>query len=160
MNLRIGNGYDVHKLTDGDEIILCGIKIPHNKKLLGHSDADVAMHALTDAIFGSLCEGDIGVHFPPTDEKWKGANSEIFLKKALSLMTKHRYLINNLDLTIICESPKIKVFSLAMRTNLARLCQLKINQVSIKGTTSERLGFTGREEGIAAIATVLIKKNE
>ena len=158
MNMRIGNGFDVHKLCDGNEILLCGIKIPHNKKLLGHSDADVAMHALTDAILGSLCEGDIGVHFPPTEEKWRGANSEIFLKKALSLMIEQGYCINNLDLTIICQSPQIKNFALEMRTNIARLCQIKVNQVSIKGTTSERLGFTGREEGIAAIATVLITK--
>ena len=158
MSLRVGNGYDVHKLINGNEILLCGIKIPHNKKLLGHSDADVAMHALTDAIFGALCEGDIGIHFPPTDEKWRNVSSEIFLKKALSLMSKGKYSINNLDLTIICESPRIKDFSLAMRTNIARLCQIKINQISIKGTTSEQLGFTGRGEGIAAIATVLIQK--
>ena len=160
MNIRIGNGYDVHKLTDGNEILLCGIKIPHNKKLLGHSDADVAMHALTDAILGSLCEGDIGIHFPPTDNNWKGVSSKIFLQKALSLMIEQRYLINNIDLTIICEFPKIKDFSLAMRVNLAQICQIEVNQVSIKGTTSEQLGFTGREEGIAAIATILIKKNE
>ena len=160
MSIRIGNGFDVHKLSDGTEILLCGIKIPHNKKLLGHSDADVAMHALTDAILGSICEGDIGIHFPPTDERWRGASSKIFLKKAIALMMEQQYLINNLDITIICESPIIKDFSLAMRENIASLCKTKVNQVSIKGTTSERLGFTGREEGIAAIATVLIQKNE
>ena len=158
--MRIGNGYDVHKLQPGTDIKLCGVEIPHAKSLVGHSDADVAMHALTDSIFGALCEGDIGIHFPPTDKKWKNANSEIFLKKALYLMSKQNYGILNLDITIVCESPKIKNYSTDMRKNIARICEIEIDQVNIKGTTSEGLGFIGREEGIAAIATILLKKNE
>ena len=160
MKIRIGNGFDVHKLRDGNNIKLCGLNIPHSKELLGHSDADVALHALTDAIFGALSEGDIGVHFPPTDKQWKGADSKIFLEKALALMTKQKYSISNLDITIICESPKIRDHSIGMRTNIARICKIKLNQVSIKGTTSEQLGFTGREEGIAALATILLENNE
>jgi 2-C-methyl-D-erythritol 4-phosphate cytidylyltransferase/2-C-methyl-D-erythritol 2,4-cyclodiphosphate synthase len=118
------------------------------------------MHALTDAIFGALAEGDIGVHFPPTDKKWLGAKSEVFLAKAIYLMKEHGYLIENIDITIICEKPKIAAHALAMRTNIARLCEIQVEQVSVKGTTSERLGFTGREEGIAAVATALIQNNE
>ncbi|PQM62503.1 MAG: 2-C-methyl-D-erythritol 2,4-cyclodiphosphate synthase [Rhodobacteraceae bacterium] len=158
MNLRVGNGFDVHKLRKGKNIILCGIKIPYKKELVGHSDADVAMHALTDSIFGALCEGDIGIHFPPTEQQWKDVSSELFLERALSLMFDRQYAIMNIDLTIICEGPKIKNHSLKMRTNIARICRINLDQVSIKGTTSEQLGFTGREEGIATIATVLIKK--
>ncbi len=160
MKIRVGNGFDVHKLSKGTEIILCGVVIPHDKKLLGHSDADVAMHALTDAILGALCEGDIGVHFPPTEPNWKGVSSKIFLKKATSLLVKNRYSIVNLDITIICESPMIKKYSLEMRKNIAFLTNIAINQVSIKGTTTEHLGFIGRDEGIAAMSTVLIEKNE
>ena len=160
MKLRIGNGFDVHKLSSGEYISLCGIKIPNAQKLLGHSDADVAMHALTDSILGALCKGDIGTHFPPTEKIWKDANSEIFLKKAVSIMTEQNYSIMNLDLTIICETPKIKDHSLLMRTNISRICKVNVNQVSIKGTTSEHLGFTGRKEGIAAFATVLLENNE
>ncbi len=160
MKIRIGNGFDVHKLQEGTTIKLCGLNIPHTKKLLGHSDADVALHALTDSIFGALCKGDIGVHFPPTDEQWKGAESKIFLQKALLLMDELRYSISNLDITIVCEAPKIKDHSLAMRTNIANICKIELDQVSVKGTTSERLGFTGRQEGIAAIATILLEKNE
>ena len=158
--MRVGNGYDVHKLKTGTEIILCGVKIPHNKTLVGHSDADVAMHALTDSIFGALCEGDIGIHFPPTDSTWENANSEIFLNKALLLMSEHKFEILNLDITIVCESPKIKDYALDMRKNIARICQVNLNQVSIKGTTSEKLGFIGRNEGIATFATVLLKEDD
>ena len=160
MKVRIGNGFDVHRLRDGKSIKLCGIEILHNKQLVGHSDADVAMHALTDSIFGAIAEGDIGVHFPPDDQKWKGANSEIFLKKAIALMEAHQYALVNIDLTIICEFPKIKNHTQAMRTNIASLCKIHLSQVSIKGTTTERLGFTGREEGIAVLATTLLEKNE
>ena len=160
MKIRIGNGFDVHKLQAGTSITLCGLNIPHTQELLGHSDADVALHALTDSIFGALCEGDIGVHFPPTDEKWRDVESKIFLQKALILMDELRYSISNLDITIVCEAPKIKDHSLAMRTNIANICKIKLGQVSVKGTTSERLGFTGRQEGIAALATILLEKNE
>ena len=160
MKIRIGNGFDVHKLQEGTSIKLCGLNIPHTKKLLGHSDADVALHALTDSIFGALCQGDIGIHFPPTDEQWKDAESKIFLQKALLLMNELRYSISNLDITIVCEAPKIKDHSLAMRTNIANFCKIELDQVSVKGTTSERLGFTGRQEGIAALAIILLEKNE
>ena len=159
MKIRLGNGFDIHKLSEGKNVILCGIKIPHNKELIGHSDADVAMHALTDAIFGALAMGDIGIHFPPTDEKWKGAKSEIFLIKAISMMKELNYTVGNVDITIICERPKIALYSLAMKKNIARLCNVQVQQVSVKGTTSERLGFAGREEGIAAMATALLEYN-
>ena len=160
MSLRIGNGFDVHKLGPGVQIILCGVTIPHDKALIGHSDADVSMHALTDAIFGAIAEGDIGVHFPPTDKKWKGASSKIFLSKAILMMRDQGYSIENIDITIICEKPKIKDYALQMRISIAKLCDTKLQQVSIKGTTSERLGFTGREEGIAAMATILLNSND
>ena len=158
-DIRIGNGFDVHKLQDGTSIKLCGINIPNTKRLLGHSDADVALHALTDSIFGALSKGDIGIHFPPTDKQWKGADSNIFLQKALSCMVEMQYSISNLDITIICEAPRIKDHSFAMRTNIADICKIDLDQVSVKGTTSEQLGFTGREEGIAALATILLEKN-
>ena len=160
MKMRIGNGFDVHKLKAGKKIILCGVEIPSNKQLDGHSDADVAMHALTDSIFGALSEGDIGIHFPPTNSQWRGVKSEVFLKKAITLMIEYGFLITNLDITIICEGPMISEYALQMRTKIALLCEIDLNQVSIKGTTTERLGFAGREEGIAAIATVLLEKNE
>ncbi len=159
MKIRVGNGFDVHELVDGDAITLCGLTIPHTKKLLGHSDADVALHALTDSIFGALCEGDIGIHFPPDENEWKGADSKIFLRKALSIMHQLHYSISNLDITIICEAPRIKEHATAMRENIATICKIKLNQVSIKGTTSEQLGFTGRQEGIAAFATICLEKN-
>lgn len=159
MRIRVGNGYDVHKLREGKNVILCGITIPSNKELVGHSDADVAMHALTDAILGALAEGDIGVHFPPTDEKWRGTKSEVFLIKALSIMKKLNYSIGNVDITIICEKPKIALHANEMKLNIARLCNIQTKQIGIKGTTSERLGFTGREEGIAAMATALLEHN-
>jgi 2-C-methyl-D-erythritol 4-phosphate cytidylyltransferase/2-C-methyl-D-erythritol 2,4-cyclodiphosphate synthase len=160
MRIRVGNGFDVHQLRDGKKVTLCGVDIHHDKELVGHSDADVAMHALTDAIFGALAEGDIGVHFPPTDQKWLGTKSEVFLVKAIDLMKEHGYLIANIDITIICERPKVATHALAMRANIAKLCEIKVEQVSVKGTTSERLGFTGREEGIAAIATALLQNND
>ena len=160
MSLRIGNGFDVHSLVEGSSIILCGITIPHNKTLVGHSDADVAMHALTDSIFGALCEGDIGQHFPPSSVKWKDADSSIFLKKAIAVMRKRKYEICNIDLTIICETPKISEYSILMRTSIATHCNIDFNDISIKGTTSEKLGFTGRDEGIATFASVLLKSYE
>ena len=159
MRIRVGNGFDVHKLRKGKNLILCGIFIPHDKELIGHSDADVAMHALTDAIFGALADGDIGVHFPPTDEKWRGVKSETFFFFFFSRMKKLNYLIGNVDITIICEKPKIAPHALSMRTNIANLCNVKVEQVSVKGTTSEQLGLTGREEGIAAMATALLETN-
>jgi len=156
MDIRTGNGFDVHAFCEGDGVILCGIEVPHDKALKGHSDADVGMHTVTDAIYGALAEGDIGQHFPPSDPQWKGAASEIFLKHAVALATDRGYRIANVDLTLICERPKIGPVAAEMRAEMARLMGIEIGRMSVKATTSERLGFTGREEGIAALATVTL----
>ncbi len=156
--IRIGNGFDVHKLKDGTEIILCGLKIKHNKQLVGHSDADVGLHSLTDAIFGALGKGDLGRWFPPSDMKWKNVNSKVFLEKALSLMRQDEFSIANMDLTFICEEPKIQSIHKEMTSNLSKLCDLPANRINIKATTSEGLGFTGRGEGIAVLTSVLLFK--
>lgn len=156
MDIRLGNGYDVHKFTDGDHVILCGIKVPHDRALLGHSNADVAMHAITDAIYGALAEGDIGRHFPPSDPQWKGAPSDIFLKHAVELATSKGFEISNIDCTIVCEYPKIGPHAAAMQDNLAQIMGIPANKISVKATTSEGLGFTGRAEGIASIATTAL----
>lgn len=153
MDIRLGNGYDVHRFCDGDHVILCGVKIPHERGLLGHSDADVGMHAVTDAIYGALADGDIGQHFPPSDPQWKGAASEIFLKHAVKLAGDRGFKIANIDCTLVCEFPKIGPHVKAMRTKMAEIMQLDVDRVSVKATTSERLGFTGRGEGISAMAT-------
>ena len=154
MDLRLGNGYDVHAFTGGDHVWLCGVKVAHDKALLGHSDADVGMHALTDAIYGALAEGDIGRHFPPSDPQWKGAASRIFLVHAIELAASRGYRLANCDVTLVCERPKIGPHAEAMRAALAAIMGVEVHRVSVKATTSERLGFTGREEGIASIATV------
>ena len=159
MEIRIGNGFDVHVLKKGKEITLCGIKVANDYHLVGHSDADVALHALTDAIFGALAEGDIGHWFPPSDKKWRAANSEIFLEKAIEVMRKRQFYLSNIDLTLICEKPKIKEHAFKMRKNLSRLCELTLDRVSLKATTTEKLGFTGRNEGIACMANVLLKND-
>lgn len=156
MKLRVGNGYDVHKFTDGDHVILCGVSVPHDKALLGHSDADVAMHAITDALYGALAEGDIGRHFPPSDPQWYGADSAIFLKHAVDLCAAKGFAISNIDCTIICEKPKIGPHADAMQARLAGIMGLDADQISVKATTSEKLGFTGRGEGIASIATAAL----
>ncbi|AOZ69527.1 bifunctional 2-C-methyl-D-erythritol 4-phosphate cytidylyltransferase/2-C-methyl-D-erythritol 2,4-cyclodiphosphate synthase [Rhodobacter xanthinilyticus] len=156
MDVRLGNGYDVHAFCEGDHVVLCGVKVPHSKGLLGHSDADVGMHALTDAIYGALAEGDIGRHFPPSDPQWKGAASWIFLDHAVKLAAAKGYRISNCDVTLICERPKIGPHALEMAAELARIMGLEAGRISVKATTSERLGFTGREEGIAAIATATL----
>lgn len=156
MDVRTGNGYDVHAFCEGDHVMLCGIRLPHDRGLLGHSDADVGMHALTDAIYGALAEGDIGRHFPPSDPQWKGAASEIFLAHAANLAATRGYRIANADVTLICERPKIGPHAVAMAQELARIAGIAPDRVSVKATTSERLGFTGREEGIAAIATATL----
>ncbi|MCT4608684.1 MAG: bifunctional 2-C-methyl-D-erythritol 4-phosphate cytidylyltransferase/2-C-methyl-D-erythritol 2,4-cyclodiphosphate synthase [Pelagimonas sp.] len=158
MDIRLGNGYDVHAFEDGDHVILCGVKIPHSQSLKGHSDADVGMHAVTDALYGALAEGDIGRHFPPSDPQWKGAASEIFLKHACDLARAKGYEISNVDCTLICERPKIGPHASEMMQEMARIMGLEMDRVSIKATTSERLGFTGREEGIAAFATATLVK--
>ena len=153
---RIGQGYDVHKFIDGDHVILCGVHVPHTKAFTAHSDGDVAMHALTDAIYGALGDGDIGQHFPPSDNQWKGADSSIFLKHAVDLVRQRGGDIGNVDITIICEKPKIAPHTQSMRERLADIMNVNISQVSVKATTSEKLGFTGREEGIASMATAII----
>lgn len=158
MDIRLGNGYDVHRFGPGDHVVLCGIKVPHGRGLQGHSDADVGMHAVTDAIYGALAEGDIGRHFPPSDMQWKGAASEIFLKHAADLAREKGFQISNIDCTIVCEYPKVGPHAAAMQAEMARIMGLTPDRVSIKATTSERLGFTGREEGIAAIATAALVK--
>jgi 2-C-methyl-D-erythritol 4-phosphate cytidylyltransferase/2-C-methyl-D-erythritol 2,4-cyclodiphosphate synthase len=156
MDVRLGNGYDVHAFCEGDHVWLCGVKVPHGKGLLGHSDADVGMHALTDAIYGALAEGDIGRHFPPSDPQWKGAASHIFLAHAIALARSRGYELGNCDVTLVCERPKIGPHALAMQAELARIMGVDAGRVSVKATTSERLGFTGREEGIAALATAVL----
>lgn len=158
MDIRLGNGYDVHAFEDGDHVILCGIKVPHTAKLKGHSDADVAMHAITDALYGALAEGDIGRHFPPSDPQWKGAASDIFLKHAVDLVRAKGFSVSNIDCTIVCERPKIGPHAAAMQKRLAEIMSLDAVRISVKATTSERLGFTGREEGIASIATAALVK--
>ena len=160
IDVRLGNGFDVHAFTEGNEITLCGINIPFSKKLLGHSDADVGLHAVTDAIYGAIAAGDIGTHFPPSDPKFKNASSDLFLKHAVQLTNQLGYEINNVDCTIICEQPKIGPLSDRMRTSISEIMGLDKQRISVKATTSEKLGFTGREEGIAALATVTVSKVE
>ncbi|MEM7242139.1 MAG: bifunctional 2-C-methyl-D-erythritol 4-phosphate cytidylyltransferase/2-C-methyl-D-erythritol 2,4-cyclodiphosphate synthase [Pseudomonadota bacterium] len=156
MDIRVGNGFDVHALGEGDHVILNGVKIPFDKSMIGHSDADVAMHAITDAIFGALSLGDIGTHFPPSDPQWKGAASDIFLKHAMGLATGAGYRVSQIDCTIICEQPKIGPHANAMRDSLAQITGIETSRISVKATTSEKLGFTGRAEGIAAQATATL----
>lgn len=159
MDIRLGNGFDVHAFGPGDHVTLCGVKLPHSQGLVGHSDADVAMHTVTDAIYGALAMGDIGQHFPPSDPQWKGAASEIFLRHAVALAAEQGFTISNVDCTLICETPKIGPHSAMMRAEMARLMGLDPTRVSVKATTSERLGFTGRGEGIACIATAALVKS-
>jgi 2-C-methyl-D-erythritol 4-phosphate cytidylyltransferase/2-C-methyl-D-erythritol 2,4-cyclodiphosphate synthase len=159
--VRIGTGYDVHRLAEGEELWLCGIQIEHNKGLAGHSDADVGLHALVDAILGACAQGDIGQHFPPTDPRWKDAPSEKFIAYAVELADSTGYRVGNVDVTLICEAPKIAPHREAMRRKLAALLGVELAQVSVKATTTERLGFTGRGEGIAAqaVATLLSRED-
>ena len=158
MDVRLGNGFDVHAFEPGDHVILCGLSIPHDQALKGHSDADVAMHAITDAIYGALADGDIGQHFPPSDPQWRGAESRIFLEHAAGRVRERGFDLSNIDCTIICETPKIGPYAAAMRKAIAELLGIGLERVSVKATTSERLGFTGRSEGIAAIATAALVK--
>ena len=155
-SVRMGNGFDVHRFGSGDHVTLCGVKVPFERGLQGHSDADVGLHAITDAIYGALAEGDIGQHFPPSDPQWKGAESHIFLRHAVKLAREKGYAIGNVDCTLICEFPKIGPHAIAMRTTVAEIIGCALDQVSIKATTSERLGFTGRGEGIAAQASAVL----
>ncbi len=158
MDIRLGNGFDVHAFEAGDHVTLCGVRVAHDRGLKGHSDADVGMHALTDAIYGALAEGDIGRHFPPSDPQWKGADSAIFLRHAADLARACGFTFGNADVTLICEAPKIGPHAGAMQDRLAAIMGIDAARVSVKATTSERLGFTGRGEGIAAIATATLMK--
>jgi 2-C-methyl-D-erythritol 4-phosphate cytidylyltransferase/2-C-methyl-D-erythritol 2,4-cyclodiphosphate synthase len=155
-DIRTASGYDVHKFAPGDHIMLCGLKIPHTHALEGHSDADVGLHAITDAILGAIGEGDIGQHFPPTDDRWKGAASWQFLDHAAGLVRAKGGAINHVDVTIICERPKVGPHREAMKAKIAEILKIEPSRVSVKATTTEGLGFTGRREGVAAqaIATV------
>ncbi len=156
IDVRTGNGFDVHAFGDGDAVTLCGVSIPFTRALVGHSDADVGIHALVDAILGALAEGDIGSWFPPSDPKWRGAASSIFLAKAVERAAARGYAISNLDCTLVCEMPRIAPHVAAMRAALARITAIEADRISVKATTSERLGFTGRGEGIAALATATL----
>lgn len=154
--IRVASGYDVHAFGPGDAVMLCGVGIPHPKKLIGHSDADVGLHALTDALLGTIAEGDIGVHFPPSDARWRGAASEVFLKHAASLVRERGGAIVHVDVTLLCEAPRIGPYRDQMRAAIAAMLGLDVSQVSIKATTNEGLGFIGRGEGIAAMATATV----
>ena len=155
-DIRLGNGYDVHRFGPGDHVMLCGVQVPHERGLQGHSDADVGMHAVTDALYGAMAEGDIGRHFPPSDPQWKGAASDIFLRHAVELARSKGYAISNVDCTLVFEYPKVGPHAEAMRARMAEIMGMDMGRVSIKATTSERLGFTGRKEGIAALATATL----
>lgn len=156
--MRIGNGFDVHAFGGGDHVMLGGERIPHTRGLVAHSDGDVVLHALCDALLGALALGDIGKHFPPSDERWRGANSRDLLRHCVSLVQTRGYVLGNADITIICERPKISPHSDQMQKNIAEDCQVRADQISVKATTTEKLGFTGRGEGIAAQAVVLLVK--
>ena len=158
--MRVGIGYDVHKLTEGRKLILGGIEIPHEKGLLGHSDADVITHAIMDAMLGALALGDIGKHFPDTDPKYEGASSIELLKEVGKLIENERYVISNIDSTIIAQKPKLAPYMEQIRENIAKALGIKLNQISVKATTEEKLGFTGREEGISSQAVVLLMSVE
>ena len=154
---RVATGYDVHAFGPGDAVILCGVRIPHQKKLVGHSDADVGMHALTDALLGTIADGDIGVHFPPSDARWRGAASKLFLKDAVARVKARGGEIVHVDVTFICEAPRVGPHRDAMRAKLAECLGLDVAEISIKATTNEGLGFVGRGEGIAAMATATVR---
>jgi 2-C-methyl-D-erythritol 4-phosphate cytidylyltransferase / 2-C-methyl-D-erythritol 2,4-cyclodiphosphate synthase len=155
--MRVGQGFDVHAFGPGDHVWLCGVRIPHSAALKGHSDADVALHALADALYGALAEGDIGAHFPPSDPQWKGAASEVFLAHAAGRVRARGGFVVNLDATLICEAPKIGPFRDAMRMRVAEIAGLDVTRVGVKATTTERLGFAGRGEGVACLATATVR---
>lgn len=157
-DFRIGNGFDVHRLVEGRKCIICGVEIPYDKGLLGHSDADVALHALADALLGACALGDIGLHFPDTDPRWEGADSRVLLRAVRGLLEQKGWKPANVDVTIIAQAPKMLPHIAAMRANVAADLALPLDCVSVKATTTERLGFTGRGEGIAAQASALLER--
>ncbi len=156
-DVRVGTGYDVHAFEDGDAVILGGVAIEHTRRLKGHSDADVVLHAITDATLGAIADGDIGQHFPPSDPQWKGAASDQFQQHAMERVTNRGGMISHIDVTVVCEAPKIGPHRDAIRDRIAGICSLPVSRVSVKATTSEELGFTGRREGIAALASVTVR---
>ena len=156
-DVRTGNGFDVHAFADGDHVMLGGVRIPHSCGVTGHSDADVALHALVDAILGALADGDIGSHFPPSDPQWKGASSDRFLAFACERVRARRGIIAHLDVTVVCEAPRVSPHRDAMRARIAAIAGIAVDRVGVKATTSEKLGFTGRGEGIVAMATATIR---
>ena len=156
--MRIGQGYDVHKLVEGRELILCGVKVPYDKGLLGHSDADVALHALADALLGAAAMRDIGYHFPDTDPAYKGADSRRLLRRVVEIIGEKGYRVGNVDVTIVAQRPKLLTYIPEMIANVAADLAVSADSVSVKATTTEHLGFTGRGEGIAAMAVALIEK--
>jgi len=158
MSLRIGFGTDFHKLAEGRELWIGGVKIPHHKGAVGHSDADVLLHAICDAMLGAACLGDIGVHFPDTSAEFKNIDSKILLKRTVDLVTKNGYSVVNIDSTLCLQAPKIKPYIEEMQSAIAAIAGITINDISIKATTTEKLGFVGREEGLQAYATVLLQK--
>ena len=159
MSYRIGSGIDFHKLAEGRELWIGGVLIPHHKGAIGHSDADVLLHAICDALLGSLSLGDIGEHFPDTDAAYKNIDSKILLGRTIALVRKENYSVVNIDCTLCLQAPKIKPYTEQMREVIAAIAGIKKNDVSIKATTTEQLGFVGREEGLMAYATVLVKKD-
>ncbi len=158
--IRIGHGYDVHKLVEGRDLILGGVKIPHTLGLLGHSDADVLLHAISDSLLGALALGDIGKHFPDTDPRYKGADSLELLRHVVKLIHENGYAVGNLDAVILAQKPKLSPHIDKMRENIAAVCGVPVTSVSVKATTEERLGFTGREEGISAHCVVLLLRQQ
>jgi 2-C-methyl-D-erythritol 4-phosphate cytidylyltransferase/2-C-methyl-D-erythritol 2,4-cyclodiphosphate synthase len=155
--VRTGNGFDVHAFADGDHVMLGGVRIPYSRGVTGHSDADVALHALVDAILGALADGDIGQHFPPSDPQWKGASSDRFLAFACERVRARGGVIANLDVTVVCEAPRVSPHRDAMRARIAAIAGIAISRVAVKATTSEKLGFTGRSEGLVAMATATVR---
>ena len=155
-DIRTGNGFDVHRLAEGRRCIICGVDIPFDRGLLGHSDADVALHALSDALLGAAALGDIGKHFPDTDPRWEGADSRMLLREVVAILAREGFRPGNVDITIIAQAPKMLPHIPQMRANVAKDLGIPVDRVSLKATTTERLGFTGRAEGIAAQATALI----
>jgi 2-C-methyl-D-erythritol 4-phosphate cytidylyltransferase/2-C-methyl-D-erythritol 2,4-cyclodiphosphate synthase len=156
-DIRIGTGYDVHAFADGDHVMLGGIRVPHTSGLSGHSDADVVLHAAVDAILGALADGDIGHHFPPSDPRWRGAASEVFLRDAVARLRTRRGMLAHLDVTIVCEAPRIGPHRDAMRERIAEIAGIDVGRVAVKATTSERLGFMGRSEGMIAMVTATVR---
>jgi 2-C-methyl-D-erythritol 2,4-cyclodiphosphate synthase len=155
-DFRIGQGYDVHAFGEGDHVVMGGVRITHDRGVLAHSDGDVVIHALCDALLGALALGDIGVHFPPSDARWKGADSRVFLRHCQALLAERGWKLGNADVTVVCERPKVAPHAAAMCANLAADLGVGVDAVSVKATTSEKLGFTGRGEGLAAMAVALL----